>query len=102
MAVAQGVARFLAVESCGQCTPCKQDGLAIAELLGPVLPPPTPPTTTSTSWPTRVETVTDEARCFLAHQQQRVVNSLLALFPEALAEHLETAPDRADRRRRRC
>ena len=27
-AVAAGVARFLAVESCGQCTPCKQDGLA--------------------------------------------------------------------------
>ena len=25
--------RFLAVESCGQCTPCKQDGLRIAELL---------------------------------------------------------------------
>ena len=33
VAVAQGVARFLAVESCGQCTPCKQDGLAIAEIL---------------------------------------------------------------------
>ena len=27
VAVAQGVSRFLAVESCGQCTPCKQDGL---------------------------------------------------------------------------
>ena len=26
--VAAGVARFLAVESCGQCTPCKQDGLS--------------------------------------------------------------------------
>ena len=25
-----------------------------------------------------------------------MVNSLLALFPEALAEHLETAPERAD------
>ena len=25
-AVAAGVSRFLAVESCGQCTPCKQDG----------------------------------------------------------------------------
>ena len=30
VAVAAGVARFLAVESCGQCTPCKLDGLAIA------------------------------------------------------------------------
>ena len=33
VAVAQGVARFLGVESCGQCTPCKQDGLRVAELL---------------------------------------------------------------------
>src|SRR5439155_872142 len=32
-AAAAGVARFLAVESCGQCTPCKQDGLAIADIL---------------------------------------------------------------------
>ena len=27
VAVAHGVSRFLATESCGQCTPCKQDGL---------------------------------------------------------------------------
>ena len=27
------VSRFLAVESCGQCTPCKQDGLAITDAL---------------------------------------------------------------------
>ena len=33
VAVAAGVARFLAVESCGQCTPCKLDGLRIADLL---------------------------------------------------------------------
>src|SRR5690606_23789311 len=32
-AVAEGVARFLSVESCGQCTPCKQDGRAIRDLL---------------------------------------------------------------------
>ena len=30
---AAGVARFLAVESCGQCTPCKADGLALADAL---------------------------------------------------------------------
>ena len=33
LAAAAGVARFLAIESCGQCTPCKQDGLALAERL---------------------------------------------------------------------
>src|SRR3546814_16899914 len=30
VAVAPGVSRFLAVESCGQCSPCKHDGLTIA------------------------------------------------------------------------
>ena len=32
-AIAAGVARFLAVESCGQCEPCKTDGLLIADQL---------------------------------------------------------------------
>jgi hypothetical protein len=40
--------------------------------------------------------VTDEARCFLAHQQQRVIGSLLALFPDALAVHMEASPERAE------
>ncbi|MEQ1698849.1 MAG: SLBB domain-containing protein, partial [Ilumatobacteraceae bacterium] len=34
IAVAAGVARFLAIESCGQCLHCKQDGMDIARLLG--------------------------------------------------------------------
>src|SRR3546814_5591575 len=33
VAVAHGVSRFLAVESCGQCSPCKHDGLTIAATL---------------------------------------------------------------------
>ena len=37
-AVAAGVARFLAMESCGQCTPCKQDGLFIVDGLLGALP----------------------------------------------------------------
>jgi NADH-quinone oxidoreductase subunit F len=66
--VAAGVARFLAVESCGQCTPCKQDGLAIASALR-----------TGDPVDDHLATVTDEARCALAGQQQTVVSSLLAL-----------------------
>ena len=31
--VAAGVARFLSIESCGQCTPCKTDGATLYELL---------------------------------------------------------------------
>ena len=33
VAVAAGVARFLAVESCGQCRHCKDDGLRSPQLL---------------------------------------------------------------------
>ena len=33
VAIAAGVARFLSVESCGQCEPCKSDGLDIAAQL---------------------------------------------------------------------
>ena len=31
VAIARGISRFLAVESCGQCEPCKRDGLGIAQ-----------------------------------------------------------------------
>ena len=82
-AVAHGVARFLAVESCGQCTPCKQDGLAIAERAGPH-----PAVRRRTDGPRavvdRVATVADGARCYLAHQHQRVRRQRPALFPDAL------------------
>ena len=95
VAVAQGVSRFLAVESCGQCTPCKQDGLAIADLLARFCRSDATDHD-GVELASRVDTVTDEARCFLAHQHQRVVGSLIALFPEELAKRLETAKERAD------
>jgi NADH:ubiquinone oxidoreductase subunit F (NADH-binding) len=93
-AVAAGVARFLAVESCGQCTPCKQDGLAIADILTRVVCGEARPGDAD-ELPSRVSTVGDEARCALAGQQQRVVGSLLSLFPAAVEDHLEdhAAPD---------
>jgi NADH-quinone oxidoreductase subunit F len=87
-AVAQGVARFLAVESCGQCTPCKQDGRAISELLDRVRrSKATDRDLAAIGDHTR--TVADGARCFLAHQQQRVVGSVLDQFPEALQAHVD-------------
>jgi len=93
-AVAAGVARFLAVESCGQCTPCKQDGLAIADILTRVVCGEAKPGDAD-ELPSRVATVGDEARCALAGQQQRVIGSLLSLFPDAVRAHLEdaAAPD---------
>jgi len=94
VAVAQGVARFLAVESCGQCTPCKQDGLAIARLLSKFCES-NATDADADELASRIDTVANEARCNLATQQQLVTGSLLALFPGYLARHLETSPERA-------
>lgn len=86
VSVAQGVSRFLSVESCGQCTPCKQDGLAITELLERIRSSSTADDDID-RLPELTSRVTDGARCFLAQQHQLVVESLLALFPDALAVH---------------
>jgi NADH-quinone oxidoreductase subunit F len=86
-AVAAGVSRFLAVESCGQCTPCKQDGLALSELLGALVRGEADQRTLG-EIADRAETVNESARCYLAHQHQRVVQSVLRDFPEVLDAHL--------------
>jgi NADH:ubiquinone oxidoreductase subunit F (NADH-binding) len=81
--VAAGVARFLAVESCGQCTPCKQDGLAIAAALADLCAGRATAADAEMVMD-RLATVTDGARCALATQQQVVVGSLLRLDPQLL------------------
>ena len=91
--VGASVSRFLAVESCGQCTPCKQDSLLITEAL----------TRIGQSKGTaedvgevrrRLDSVTFGARCSLATQEQVVIGSLLETFGadiEARVEHTERA-----------
>jgi NADH-quinone oxidoreductase subunit F len=86
-AVALGVARFLSVESCGQCTPCKQDGLAVAELLDRVRRSEANEIDL-VAVNERLLTITDGARCNLAAQQQLVIGSVLKSFPEALRAHI--------------
>jgi NADH:ubiquinone oxidoreductase subunit F (NADH-binding) len=88
VACAQGVSRFLAVESCGQCEPCKRDGLAVSDLLDDVCDSDAPPDA--------FEVLTDLVagvsvgnRCFLATQHERVVGSLLRYFPEEVKAHIE-------------
>jgi NADH:ubiquinone oxidoreductase subunit F (NADH-binding) len=93
VAVAAGVSRFLAVESCGQCTPCKQDGLEIADLLDGLRLRSGDRPDALDLLAGRVATVADEARCFLASQHQRVVGSLLRLFPDEVARAAAGAPD---------
>jgi NADH-quinone oxidoreductase subunit F len=95
VAFAQGVSRFLSVESCGQCTPCKQDGIAITTALDRIR-------SSSAEAPdldlvgSLAGEITRGARCFLASQHQRVVESLLANFPDALAAHVSGAADAAE------
>jgi NADH:ubiquinone oxidoreductase subunit F (NADH-binding) len=95
VAVAQAVSRFLAVESCGQCTPCKQDGLMISDLLDRLRRSEAEESDLE-ELNSRVATVADEARCFLATQHQAVVGSILRLFPEAVKAHLTANVPKAE------
>ena len=92
--VAHEFSRFLAIESCGQCPPCKQGSLAITadlaaicngeagdEVLGGLA--------------NRLRSVTDANRCFLGTEEQLVVSSILRQFPEDIAELLERRPSSA-------
>jgi NADH:ubiquinone oxidoreductase subunit F (NADH-binding) len=84
-AVAAGVSRFLAVESCGQCTPCKQDGLKLADLLAKVCRGEAGDHDLD-EITKRASTVGDRARCYLALQHQAVVSSVVERFGEQLSE----------------
>jgi NADH-quinone oxidoreductase subunit F len=79
LAVARMVSRFLYVESCGQCRACKfgtgeitrrldslaaGDGALDIEIIGQ-----------------RLRDVTNQNRCFLGEEEQRVISSLLRAFP---------------------
>jgi NADH:ubiquinone oxidoreductase subunit F (NADH-binding) len=86
-AVAAGVSRFLAVESCGQCTPCKQTGLSLADLLAR-LSRSQATATDLAAIEEQVGRVTERARCYLATQHQVVVRSVLDLFPEEISAHV--------------
>jgi NADH:ubiquinone oxidoreductase subunit F (NADH-binding) len=88
VAVAAGVSRFLAVESCGQCTPCKEDGLALASDLDRVCRSEHAADLLA-DVQSRVGTVADEARCYLATQHQVVVGSVLERFPVEMRSHLD-------------
>lgn len=88
--VLAAAAHFLAVESCGQCRPCKSDGLALDQLLG----------TASTSELSEHEwdqiaalsaSVVVGARCFLAHQQQQVCAAVESVAAEPRPEEPRSA-----------
>jgi len=88
VAVVAGASRFLAVESCGQCEPCKRDGLQIAEELARVCRHEADAATLETI-EDRLVTITHGARCNLAAQHQAVVGSFLANFGDRVVQHLD-------------
>ena len=91
VAVAQMVSRFLYVESCGQCRACKfgcgeitRQLDQIAEAHGDMRD--------IESIGERLLGITDQNRCFLGEEEQRVIASLLRSFPEDFTAELEGAP----------
>ncbi|MGI9119890.1 MAG: NADH-ubiquinone oxidoreductase-F iron-sulfur binding region domain-containing protein [Acidimicrobiales bacterium] len=86
-AVAAGVSRFLGVESCGQCMPCKRGGLKVSGLLRQLAMSEVDERTLA-AIEEGASTVSDQARCYLAHQHQVVLQSVLERFPEELIAHL--------------
>jgi NADH:ubiquinone oxidoreductase subunit F (NADH-binding) len=79
VAVAAGVARFLAVESCGQCARCKDDGLALSDALERIRDGQSAHNDLGIV-KDRLTTIGQGARCSLAGQQQAVVGSIVELF----------------------
>ncbi|MGA9279438.1 NADH-ubiquinone oxidoreductase-F iron-sulfur binding region domain-containing protein [Ilumatobacter sp.] len=88
-ATAHGVARFLAIESCGQCQPCKVDGGAIADRLDVIRrSEQAAGRDIDSEIDGLLSTVADGARCGLASQHQTAVASLHELACAANASHL--------------
>jgi NADH:ubiquinone oxidoreductase subunit F (NADH-binding) len=94
-AVAAGVARFLAIESCGQCSPCKLDGITLADRLAKVVRLEGQEHDLNVIRK-RIGTVADRSRCYLATQQQAVLESILRLFPEEMAARVAGDGDPAE------
>jgi NADH-quinone oxidoreductase subunit F len=86
-ALAAGVSRFLGVESCGQCTPCKLGGLELADLLRTVSLSEAGDHHLKEAT-VRSSTVSDRARCYLAHQHQVVMQSILGRYGHEFEAHV--------------
>jgi NADH-quinone oxidoreductase subunit F len=87
--VARVFSQFLAVESCGQCPPCKLGSAEITDRLERIErgTGSDDDITTIGSW---LGKVTDGARCYLATEERDVVSSILRCYAEEFAEHLES------------
>jgi NADH-quinone oxidoreductase subunit F len=86
--VAYQLSRFLYIESCGQCPPCKIGSGAITEHLERLAAGAGGDADLGGigHW---LERVTDGNRCYLAVEEQVMVSSVLRAFPDEFAEHIE-------------
>ncbi|MBA2609589.1 MAG: hypothetical protein H0U92_11655 [Actinobacteria bacterium] len=96
VAATAGASRFLAVESCGQCVPCKRDGLELSALLTKLA---ANEATTDDVEAIRSlsKTVSAEARCSLASQHEAIVTSMFDLFGSDVAQHVDGTAEPTDR-----
>jgi NADH:ubiquinone oxidoreductase subunit F (NADH-binding) len=86
--VARQFSQFLFVESCGQCPPCKLGAEQITERLARIEngAGTDADVTEIGGW---LDRVADGNRCYLPVEEQQVVGSILAAFPEEFAAHVE-------------
>jgi NADH:ubiquinone oxidoreductase subunit F (NADH-binding) len=86
--VARQFSRFLSIESCGQCPPCKLGSTAITERLRSIEAGAGTDADVAEigGW---LERVTDGNRCFLAVEERQIVSSVLRNFPDEVAQHIE-------------
>ena len=103
--VAAVLSRFLFVESCGQCPPCKLGTGAITGALDDIAAGRGSDASFETlnHW---LSVVADANRCFLPVEEQQLIGSILRTFPDDFELHLRgecTRPhrDRAEARRHR-
>ena len=80
--------RFLSIESCGQCPPCKIGSGEITLRLEQIElgAGDERDLEVISGW---LQRVTDGSRCYLATEERLVVSSILRAFPEEFVEHLE-------------
>jgi NADH-quinone oxidoreductase subunit F len=90
VAVARMFARFLNVESCGQCGACKLHSGAISDTLS-LVEQSMAEDRDLEELGAALRMVTDQNRCYLPVELQTVIASIMREFPEDFVTHLEGA-----------
>jgi NADH:ubiquinone oxidoreductase subunit F (NADH-binding) len=88
VAVARMFARFLNVESCGQCGACKLHSGAISDTLSRIEQSEAEDRDLE-ELGAALRMVTDQNRCYLPDELQTVIASIMRQFPEDFVAHLE-------------